>query len=118
MINMDSKTPYKLVANTPDLTDKQLELANAVLGKIQTEDKTALSAAMMGCDPASIRGASFVESSVYYYKAGLRGRRLRSQLRSDYGISILLVLQLILVVAQIIYWIRELLKDPNFQDAI
>lgn len=59
---------------------------------------------------------NLVASTIYYYDTGLRGRALRQQLADDYGVGILLILQFIVVIMQIIYWIRELRKD-NDQNA-
>ena len=56
---------------------------------------------------------NLVASTVYYYDTGLRGRELRQQLADDYGIGILLILQFVVVIIQIIYWIRELRKQND-----
>lgn len=56
---------------------------------------------------------NIVASTIYYYDEGLRGRELRQQVADDYGVGILLILQFVVIIMQIIYWIKELRKQDE-----
>lgn len=56
---------------------------------------------------------SIVASTIYYYDQGLTQKEIRKEICKDYGFSILIALQLVLVIIQIIYWIRELRKKDS-----
>lgn len=47
------------------------------------------------------------EATVRYHKAGLRGHQLRRHVRQDCGMGILSVIQIALLVAKIVGWIRR-----------
>lgn len=52
-------------------------------------------------------------STLYHSNRGLSGRKLRKAVQEDFGISVLLILQLIVVISQIVYWIKKLLEEKK-----
>lgn len=49
-----------------------------------------------------------IDSTLFHYDQGLRGHRLRHKVRTDCGVSILLIIQFIFLIIQIIEWIKKL----------
>jgi hypothetical protein len=88
----------------------QLELCSNILDKLIAEP-TFSGAEYIGL--TSSKG-EIVKSTVdHYVNGGLRGARLRSAVAKDCGFGPLFWAQLILITIQIVYWIKELMKQKE-----